>query len=156
MSETLRMTPGEERDLRAAFDRDRWAGEWNSLPTAIDRLLESRALLAATATTPDNTGSAARLVANGHTWPCTLFYSAAHDAPHLYRRCTCAAPTPDEVGLVEYRVVGMDQEHGFNRSTGTFLDVDGFDARRACEEIRRARGGTIETRRVSETPWVPA
>lgn len=38
------MTPAEERDLRAAFDRDRWADEWNSLPTAINRLLGQRAI----------------------------------------------------------------------------------------------------------------
>lgn len=41
MSEA-RMTPTEERDLRAAFERDKWAGEWNSLPTAIDSLLAAR------------------------------------------------------------------------------------------------------------------
>ena len=29
----------EYRDLRAAYDRDVWAGEWNSLPTAIDRVV---------------------------------------------------------------------------------------------------------------------
>lgn len=37
-----RMTPEEEREVRAAFERDKWAGEWNSLPTAIDRLLAAR------------------------------------------------------------------------------------------------------------------
>ena len=37
------MTPDEERDIRAAFERDKWAGEWNSLPTAIDRMLRFRA-----------------------------------------------------------------------------------------------------------------
>lgn len=39
-----RMTSTEQRDLHAAFERDRWAGEWNSLPTAIDRLLRERNL----------------------------------------------------------------------------------------------------------------
>lgn len=34
-----RLRPAEERDLRAAFERDRRAGEWNSLPAAIERLL---------------------------------------------------------------------------------------------------------------------
>lgn len=37
-----RMNPAEERDLKAAFERDKWADEWNSLPTAIDRLLATR------------------------------------------------------------------------------------------------------------------
>lgn len=37
-----RMTRAEQRQTRAAFDRDVWAGEWNSLPTAIDRLLAAR------------------------------------------------------------------------------------------------------------------
>lgn len=37
-----RMTDAEQRDIRAAFERDRWAGEWNSLPTAIDRMLAAR------------------------------------------------------------------------------------------------------------------
>jgi hypothetical protein len=38
------MTPDEARDVRAAFERDKWAGEWNSLPTAIDRLLAARVI----------------------------------------------------------------------------------------------------------------
>lgn len=37
------LTEDEERDLRAAFDRDRWSGEWNSVPTAADRILAQRA-----------------------------------------------------------------------------------------------------------------
>ena len=40
-----RMTPAEQRDVRAAFERDKWAGKWDSLPTAIDRLLGDRAAL---------------------------------------------------------------------------------------------------------------
>lgn len=42
MSAEARMTPAEEREIIAAFERDKWAGEWNSLPTAIDNLLASR------------------------------------------------------------------------------------------------------------------
>ncbi len=37
-----RMTSREQNDLQQAFERDKWAGEWNSLPTAIDRLLAQR------------------------------------------------------------------------------------------------------------------
>lgn len=32
----------EQHDLRRAYERDQWAGEWNSLPTAIDRLMRHR------------------------------------------------------------------------------------------------------------------
>lgn len=35
----VRLLPAQHRDLVAAFERDRWAGEWNSLPTAIERVL---------------------------------------------------------------------------------------------------------------------
>lgn len=33
-------TSTEHRELQAAFDRDKRAGEWNSLPTAIDRVVQ--------------------------------------------------------------------------------------------------------------------
>lgn len=39
------MTLTEQRRIQAAFERDRWAGEWNSLPTAIDNLLSERSLV---------------------------------------------------------------------------------------------------------------
>lgn len=36
------LTDDENRAVHAAFERDKWAGEWNSLPTAIDRVLTAR------------------------------------------------------------------------------------------------------------------
>lgn len=30
-----------DRSLRDAFERDKWAGEWNSLPTAVDRVVDA-------------------------------------------------------------------------------------------------------------------
>lgn len=36
------MTLTEQAEIRKAYERDVWAGEWNSLPTAIDRLLAKR------------------------------------------------------------------------------------------------------------------
>lgn len=33
------LTDAECHELRAAHDRDAWAGEWNSLPTAVDRII---------------------------------------------------------------------------------------------------------------------
>lgn len=34
-----RLSDADWRDLKSAHERDAWAGEWNSLPTAIDRLV---------------------------------------------------------------------------------------------------------------------
>jgi len=42
-SDRAGLSETELRDVRAAFERDRWAGEFNSLPTAIDRVLSRRA-----------------------------------------------------------------------------------------------------------------
>lgn len=39
------MTSQEMTEIAKAFERDKWVGEWNSLPTAIDRLLADRASL---------------------------------------------------------------------------------------------------------------
>lgn len=50
------MTTSEQRDIAQAFERDKWAGEWNSLPTAIDRMMADRAALATPPT--DTTGGA--------------------------------------------------------------------------------------------------
>lgn len=36
----------EERDLRAAFKRDEWAREWNSLPAAVARIVAERTRVA--------------------------------------------------------------------------------------------------------------
>ena len=62
-TDTSRMTYAEERDLRAAYERDRWAGEWNSLPTAIDRVLADRA---STAVSPDRIEQVAQVLYRQH------------------------------------------------------------------------------------------
>ena len=40
--ERVTLTAEEAKDLRNAHERDSWAGEWNSLPTAIDHILAAR------------------------------------------------------------------------------------------------------------------
>lgn len=40
--EGVRLTAEDMRDLRAAAKRDEWSGEWNSLPTAVERILSAR------------------------------------------------------------------------------------------------------------------
>ncbi len=39
VADLAKPTASEDGDLRRAYDRDAWAHEWNSLPTAIDRVL---------------------------------------------------------------------------------------------------------------------
>lgn len=41
-AERAGLTIAEEIDLRSAFERDKWAGEWNSLPTAVARVVAER------------------------------------------------------------------------------------------------------------------
>lgn len=75
------MTFTETVGIKAAFERDRWAGEWNSLPTAIDRLLSDRAAIAQDA---DRTGNAE------HTETCRM---AAEHLPGKGCVCHVAART---------------------------------------------------------------
>jgi hypothetical protein len=69
-----RLTMSEERDLQAAFERDKWAGEWNSLPTAIERLLRDRGEATSPAygrsesTRRDHTGDTCHCDGPPHTW----------------------------------------------------------------------------------------